>query len=269
MNRRFVGFAGAVLAFGVFVAAASQQRVVVFRDIAYGADAQQRLDVFVPQDGRRAHPVIILIHGGGFTGGDKRSMEIPAERFADAHYVAVNVDYRLARAAAPGYPAQVEDMHSVVRWIARNASPYGMDRRRIGALGSSAGAYLAAMMAAHGETRASVLWSAPTNLVELVPLQGAQRVISTYMSCEPERCARAYRDASPLDAVDARSGPMLIFNSQDELIPRSQADELHQRLDAARVENLLVIFKGRRHAVAYAQDAWDPTLAFLNEHLRP
>ncbi len=115
--------------------------VAVIRDIAYGSHPLQQLDVYRP-DGVTNAPVVLFVHGGGYTGGSRNASP---ERWANImHYfgghgmVGVNADYRLA----PEYPwpAGGEDVRDMVRWIKGHIAEHGGDPERIFAIGFSAGA---------------------------------------------------------------------------------------------------------------------------------
>ncbi len=115
--------------------------VAVIRDIAYGSHPLQQLDVYRP-DGVTNAPVVLFVHGGGYTGGSRNTSP---ERWANImHYfgshgmVGVNADYRLA----PEYPwpAGGEDVRDMVRWIKGHIAEHGGDPARIFAIGFSAGA---------------------------------------------------------------------------------------------------------------------------------
>ena len=112
--------------------------VTVRRDIAYGSHPLQQLDVYRP-DGVTNAPVVLFVHGGGYTGGSRN--ESPERwanimRYFGSHgMVGVNADYRLA----PEYPwpAGGEDVRDMVRWIKGHIAEYGGDPERIFAIGFS------------------------------------------------------------------------------------------------------------------------------------
>ena len=127
--------------------------VTVVRDIAYGTDPLEKLDVFtaaatpgVPK------PVVIFIHGGGFERGDKRR---PGSPFYDnimlwltrQGMVGVNMNHRLAPKHV--WPAAHEDLAAAVRWVEANIVQYGGDPDRLALWGTSAGADLIAGYLAH------------------------------------------------------------------------------------------------------------------------
>jgi acetyl esterase/lipase len=129
--------------------------VTVTRDEKYGVDPRNRLDVFQPAkpDGAR-RPILIFVHGGAFTGGDKHP---PGNAFYDNimlwavanGMVGVNITYRLA--PEHPYPAGAEDVAMAVQWTLENAAKFGGDPRRIFLMGHSAGAVHVATYVAHPE----------------------------------------------------------------------------------------------------------------------
>jgi triacylglycerol lipase len=122
--------------------------VTVVRDIAYGTDPLQKLDVFTaaPTPGA-PKPVVMFLHGGGFERGNKRQ---PGSPFYDnimlwltqQRMVGVNMNYRLAPKHV--WPAAHEDLAAAVRWVQANIVQYGGDPDRLALWGTSAGADLIA-----------------------------------------------------------------------------------------------------------------------------
>ena len=117
--------------------------VKVTRDIKYGDDDRHALDVFTPEGMASPLPVLIFIHGGGYTGGHKREGENffydNIMLWAVRHgMVGVNATYRLAPRDA--WPAGAEDVGAAVRWTLDNIAKFGGDPKRIFLAGHSAGA---------------------------------------------------------------------------------------------------------------------------------
>jgi acetyl esterase/lipase len=129
--------------------------VSIQRDIAYGSDSLQKLDVFTP-DGAKGKklPVLLFVHGGGFTRGDKHGDFYPDNITlwaAKNGMVGVNIDYRLA--PKDPWPAGVKDLALAIAWTKANIVLYGGDPDRIVLFGHSAGANHVADYAAHPEVR--------------------------------------------------------------------------------------------------------------------
>ena len=68
-------------------------------------------------------------------------------------------------------------------------------------------------------------------------------------------------------AVAAAGAPLYLVNSTDELVPLSQARAMAERLADAGVAHQLDVLPGTRHALDFREDAWAPTVAFLDRHL--
>jgi acetyl esterase/lipase len=112
------------------------------RDIHYGPHARQRLDIFGERsaDGA-ARPVVMFIHGGAFTRGNKSFDGLIYDNvlhwFALRGFVGVNVEYRLAPEIR--FPQGAEDVSAAVRWVEHEIDAYGGDPTRLFMIGHSAG----------------------------------------------------------------------------------------------------------------------------------
>jgi acetyl esterase/lipase len=130
-----------IAAFQPLLKAAPKDGVIVSRNVAYGEDAKQVLDVYQPQ-GRSEAPVVIYIHGGAYVRGDKDFYgEIYgniATWFARQGALGINATYRLAPAAK--WPSGADDVRAMVKWAKENAAKFGGDPNRIYLVGHSAGA---------------------------------------------------------------------------------------------------------------------------------
>ncbi len=114
------------------------------RELAYGADPKQRLDLLVPANTPRA-PLLLFVHGGGWSIGDKRSSAgVKAAHFTSAGWAFASANYRLV----PGVTVeqQAADIASAIAWARANAAVHGLDPDRIVLMGHSAGAHLAALV---------------------------------------------------------------------------------------------------------------------------
>ncbi|HEY8967386.1 MAG TPA: alpha/beta hydrolase, partial [Candidatus Methylacidiphilales bacterium] len=127
------------------LSARADDSVEIRKDVAYRADnidAYQenlcRLDLYLPRE-RQGVPVLVWLHGGGMTGGDKKGAA-PLGRWLAGKGIAVAAaDYRLSPRAK--YPAYLEDAAQAVAWVRANAADLGIDPARIYVAGHSAGGY--------------------------------------------------------------------------------------------------------------------------------
>jgi acetyl esterase/lipase len=262
-------------------AAAARERpaanggIRLVRELRYAFPARAVVDVYAPRWRRqRLLPAVLVVHGGGWRAGDKRRMAWLSRQLAAAGFVAFNANYTLAAAGRPGFPRQVHELRAAVRWMRRNARALGIDPARIGAVGSSAGAHLVSLLglgddgplSAGARVGAVVTWSAPFDLGRtddriLAP------AIDTLLGCGLDPCSERRAAASPISHVSRDDPPMLIFNSQSELVPLAHAEGMAARLASAGVPYALTVLSGSGHGRDYAATALAPTVAFLRRRL--
>lgn len=271
----------ALLALGTASAAPAASAAARY-DVPYGALPGQRLDVHAPAPSPRERrrlsfalrPAVVLVHGGGWAHGDKRRMTPVAMALARAGFVAFNVNYGLARAWLPGFPRQLRDLRRAVRWIRAGAARYRVDPRRIGVLGSSAGAHLAALLATTGQgpltagarVAALATWSAPFDLAAL-PSRWQGGIVDVLLSCYGP-CPGRRAAASPLRHVSADDPPALLVNARHELVPAIQALRMADALAANGVPRRLLLLDGTLHGRELAPFALESSIAFLRRELR-
>ena len=114
------------------------------RELAYGADPKQKMDLLVPANASRA-PLLLFIHGGGWSIGDKRTgAGVKAAHFTAQGWAFASVNYRLVPQAS--VEQQAADIASAIAFARIHAAEQGLDPDRIVLMGHSAGAHLAALV---------------------------------------------------------------------------------------------------------------------------
>lgn len=114
------------------------------RDIAYGEDSRQTMDVFTPTGEKGSRPVLVFFYGGGWDSGDKTQYGWAAQALAARGFVVFVPDYRLVPGAV--FPAFIEDAARATSEAGRLAARFEGDPARLGVIGHSAGAHLAMMI---------------------------------------------------------------------------------------------------------------------------
>lgn len=120
----------------------------ITRDVAYGGDARQRLDVYAPVQAQGA-PVLVMVHGGAWMFGDKAAksvVENKANHWVPKGLIFVSINYRML----PDAPVslQVQDVAAALAYVQKHAADWGGDGARVVLMGHSAGAHLVALLSA-------------------------------------------------------------------------------------------------------------------------
>lgn len=240
------------------VSVAEINRPVYMHDVEYGTVGGEslRLDVTLPGGNGRTHPGIILVHGGGWSGGDKTEMQFLADRLVKAGFACFSINYRLA----PEYrwPACVEDVRTAVQWVRNNAGEYNCDAHRIVLLGYSAGGHLACHAAVTadmaGKPAAVVLLAGPIDHEADSVRRGGlsssmQKLLGRAASIEDNR--KTLREISPIQHVDAGLPPfVLVHGTEDTSVPYDQSMSLRARLVENGVSCELITLEGAGHRIA-------------------
>jgi len=210
-----------------------------------------KADACLPTGETEPLPALVLMHGGGFVEGARNEggMSELCAYYAQRGYASFTIDYRLLPESL--YPGQIEDAQAAVEWLRdpEQVERFGIDPARIGAMGSSAGAIIAASLGTAGEgpltegsrVKTVVAFSAVADMTESGltlgdPAPEAEQQIVSYLGCESvsESCPQAV-PASPITAVDASDAPQIWLTSENELVPVEQAEAMQAALQGVGV----------------------------------
>ncbi|MEH6659297.1 pectinesterase family protein [Leeuwenhoekiella marinoflava] len=241
------------------------------------ADRDLKADVYFPKDTSIMKPTILLVFGGGWISGSKENVRPMAQHFADNGFVAVTAEYRLSSEAK--YPAAVLDLKAAVRWMRQNADIYGINTKQIAILGNSAGAQLATLIGVTGGSSVynSKSFEVSDSIQAIINVDG----IVSFIHPESEEGEIAgkwldglesdnpknWKEASPLEYVDANTPPTLFINS---MMPRFHAgrDDMLSILDENNIYNEVHTIPDTPHSFWLMQPWFESTLqysmAFLN-----
>ncbi len=294
MEMTMIRICAIALLLGITVAAQAQgppsSGVKALRDLEYAkvGDVSLKLDLYLPE--RRPEgpmPLVVWVHGGAWQAGSKD--QTPAIPLVRRGFAVASVGYRLSQSAR--FPAQIEDCKAAIRWLRANAAEHGLDGRRIGAWGSSAGGHLVALLGTSGDVndlegqagnldqssrvQAVADWFGPTDFTRMsafpsrmdhdAPGSPESRLIGGAIQENKDKVARA----NPITYVTADDPPFLIMHGdQDELVPLNQSELLFDALRKAKVDATFFVVKGAGHGFGPNPAAMGAVADFFERHLK-
>ena len=274
----------------------SPEGVTIKRDLNFLApDRTEKLDLYQPAShvASDRRPAVVIIHGGGWVKGDKgREREIvTGTMLANAGYVAVSINYetRLGKR----WPNNLHDCKNAVRWLRKNANELGVDPKRIGVIGGSAGGHLALMVAYtgdHPKLSPDQPYPGISDRVSVcVDMYGITNLLTRRLTLKDgtptdelkdhrlfkysrEEKPIKWRNASPVSYVNENSPPTLILHGmKDTTVDRDQSKELYRLLQDCGVESELKMIDNAGHAWPLKTDKFDfrpDVVAFFDKHLK-
>jgi acetyl esterase/lipase len=223
-------------------------------NIAYGPDAQQRLDVYVPESaiGRegaaRPRPVVVFWHGGRWREGDKADYRFVGAALAESGYVTLVANYR--HYPQVKMPEFMQDAALAALWAAAHATDYGGAREHLYLMGHSAGAHLAALVTLDPRYFAAAGQRAP-HIAGVIGLSGPYDFLPLL---EPDvqdmfGPPPLYPESQPINFVRADAPPMLLVHGlNDDTVKPKNSRNLAAALQAQGVPVTLKLYPKLSHA---------------------
>lgn len=239
---------------------------LVTRDIKYaqssgkGAELQV-LDVYTPR-GAAGLPVVVYVHGGGWSRGDKREVGAQPKLFNENGVVLVAVNYRLSPEVK--YPVHVSDIATGIAWVRANIAQYGGDSNKLVVMGHSAGSHLASLVATHpdplgkqglkvSELKGAIsLDGSGFNLVERFEARDPKASVAYERAFGTDKAV--FADASPIQHVKpgAKLPPFLLTYVKDGSVNHTQAAAFAKQIVANGGRAELAFINGKDHATLVA-----------------
>ena len=263
------------------------EHIEVFGDISFKETEERMLflDIYRKKNILDPAPLIIFIHGGSWTGGDKIDYLIYLLSYAEKGYITASLSYRFAQEAK--FPAALEDVICGIKWLKANGIEYGIDSSNVALVGGSAGSHLALLAAytmggpynpgncdndgASPRVNAVVNFYGPTDLTTKYAISRDETKF--FLGLDYKDNPEKYLMASPVHFVTPDDPPTMTFiGTLDELVPVNQAEILNKTLIAADVPHNYHRLKGWPHTMdaavpvnEYAQYYMDK---FFSKHLK-
>lgn len=294
-----------ILAISAFfcISLSGQSSLRSWKDINYAGDTMNyhRLDIYLPEGQKEVYPVVIYIYGSAWFGNDAKGagMNSIGKALLAHGYAVVTPNHRSSRDAT--FPAQINDIKAVIRFIRANGPAYGIDTSFIAISGSSSGGHLASLagtsagigvISSHNTRMdlegdlgnfldissaadAVVDWFGPTDFL-VMDSCGSQMNHNAADSPESslvggpiqeysDRCALA----SPIHYVDPGDPPFLIFHgTADPLVPYCQSEMLNDALQRNQVSSELILVKDGGHGPGVMEEQYFLKMIAFLDHLR-
>ncbi|MGA2053062.1 MAG: alpha/beta hydrolase [Opitutales bacterium] len=251
-------------------------------EYAHPGNISLKLDADIP-DGPGPFPAAILVHGGGWSGGNKSTEISPLfAPLTKARIAWFSVDYRLAPQFR--YPACVEDVETAVRWVKAHAAQFHIDPARLALVGESAGGEIVDMVAVRAtpatHVAAVVAFYAPCdNIADTQRRGGPSKSMQQLLGIPPglpmsNTTLQALHDVSPIFFVNKNLPPyLLVHGTADKSVPYQQSVQWQAKLLALGVPCDLITIKDGPHVMGRWENLdptyKDKTAAWLAAHLAP
>lgn len=243
----------------------------VFTDINYAGDdnAYHTLDIYLPKEKKKKYPVVIHIYGSAWYANNMKGaadLGTIGQALLRAGYAVVCPNHRSSGDAK--FPAQIQDIKAVVRFVRGEAKKYHLDPSFVATSGFSSGGHLASLAATtngvaelegslgkytkkSSNVNAACDWSGPIDLrnmdcagVRNMPNTPEEALIGVPMQGNEDR----YDAINPITYIDPKDPPIIIFHgTADNVVPPCQAPEFYDALRARGVKTDLNMVEGGGH----------------------
>ena len=262
--------------------------VRVLRDLTYveNGHALQKLDLFLPEKKPASPlPLIVVVHGGSWIGGDKAKWFMPTLNLVARGYAVASLNYRLSNDAP--FPAQLEDCKAAIRWLRANAEKYDLDPQHVGAWGASAGGQIVSLIGTTGGVKTYDVGAhldqssavqcvcdcyGPVDLVSRIEKGDTAGVFKATIQMlggtGTNLLVKAWQ-ASAFYQISKDTPPFLIMQGdKDPLVAPEMSERFYEALQKAGVPVHLHIFHGAEHGGFTKQLVEEMTVEFFGRTLK-
>jgi acetyl esterase/lipase len=223
------------------------------QNISYGAGTSQKLDLGLPGGRTNSTPLIIAIHGGGWSQGDKSELTWLLNGMKQRGFAIANINYRLTLNQPDNYKMQLDDIDSAIQFVFRQAATYTFDNQKVYIVGHSAGGHLSLSYAytrnSNGKVKAAGAMAAPLDLFAmgyynptifnslLQPFLGMSLYPITTTS------EQRYKNCSPQYQAASTSPPTILFHGEsDFFITPDNSINMALKLGTVGVDKKLILY---------------------------
>lgn len=230
---------------------------IVLRDVKYGTDARNTMNVFIPKGATSTTPFILFMHGGAWISGDKNDVAIVQLALGAQGIASASINYRYASKTVH-YAELMSDVNTAVNYINDHGKDWNVDTSKIAIGGISAGAHMAMLYAYQYDNAnridAVISMAGPTNLADPTVLDtsvknkligGVENMVGAkYIAGKP--LDQKFTNSSPINRV--KNVPtLLIHGTGDTIVAYDQSVKMDAALAAAGIPHKLMSIAGANH----------------------
>lgn len=246
--------------------------VGVSKDILYGDEPSQDLDIYYPKPLAKAmkdqsaintsYPMVVFVHGGSWESGNKEQYAFVGQSLAQAGYVTAVINYR--KAPEHVYPDYVKDAAQAIAWSINNAASLHADPSRLAVMGHSAGAFNA-VAAVSNEDFLAPYGIKPTDIATVVGIAGPY----SYDFRKFDSATAFAPDATPDQVmpdrqIKGKQPPYLLLTAEkDKIVYDTNTTKMTAAMKKAGVTVETGVIDGASHATSIG--AMAPPLRWVND----
>lgn len=245
-------------------------KFVIINNLPYGTHERQKVDIFIPENAVNKNGIILFIHGGGWSDGDKAFHHADCQHFCNLGYICASMNYRFVAETISVFN-ELDDVTAALETIKNKCAEHGLNIEKLILSGGSAGAHLALLYAYTRKDKAPVTpvavcaycppvsCSKPDFLFGISDefddwkyglLSNCCGVRLTKSDFLNESQQRALKSISPEEYVCASCVPTAVFcGKNDDLIPAEHILNFIGLLNNAGVKNDLLVYENSGHTL--------------------
>jgi acetyl esterase/lipase len=223
------------------------------QDISYGSNMSQKFDLGLPAGRTATTPLIVVIHGGGWSTGDKTELTWLSNGMKQRGFAVANINYRLTLNQPDNYKMQLDDVDSAVQFTLRLASTYTFNGQKLYIVGHSAGGHLSLCYAytrnANGKIKAAGSLAGPTDLFSMAyynfniynPI--LQPFLGVPLFPSSPAATQRYQNCSPQYQATSSSSPTIFFHGElDPVVYPDQSTNMYSKLGTLGVDKKIITY---------------------------
>ena len=244
----------------------SKKPITVWHNLYYGKSKQQTYNVYFSKEQKNA-PLIIYVHGGGWTQGDKNHYDSFCRQYVDKGYTAIALNYRLLKLPSVSMQDMVKDIQRGIRKVLKNTSKYQANPKKVVIIGESAGAQL--LFLALSKLDKNLIQVAILNSITADLHKHSKEKQKRLSGIEGKKARNEWVNThSPLSNLHSYYTPTLSFHGlDDQVVPASHLKELDLKSVIYQKNIFPVWVINSEHPLSPSQKAMHPSYLDMEEKI--